>query len=263
MTGTRTFTPWEARSSATKPMRCTLVCRSSRLKPRPAERTRGSRRRRGPPRGGPRRAAARPARTRWWSCRRSGRPVSQMVAPVVPAAVTCFSCPSCEICPYVIRAARIPSWRGPPSGRRGRPRPPPSGGCTGRSRRRRSRSVSSGLVRTPCSATYASTSSCVQRAIGDTLTLRRLASQPTTGVPARVGDSSRRSPRPRRRRRRGPPPAASPCAARSYRSGSRSCSAGPYCASCSATVWRGVSVMTLTSITAATASRVPMVSSKW
>ena len=47
---------------------------------------------------------------------------------------------------------------------------------------------------TPCSATYASTSSCVQRAIGEILTLRRFSSQPTTGVFARVGDSSRRSP---------------------------------------------------------------------
>ncbi|CAM5583383.1 hypothetical protein STANM309S_03416 [Streptomyces tanashiensis] len=49
-------------------------------------------------------------------------------------------------------------------------------------------------MRTPCSVTYASTSSCVQRAMGETLTFCRFSSQPTTGVFARVGDSSRRRP---------------------------------------------------------------------
>src|SRR5205814_8021087 len=41
---------------------------------------------------------------------------------------------------------------------------------------------------------YASTSACVHIASGETFTLPRLASNPTTGVFALVGDSSRRRP---------------------------------------------------------------------
>ncbi len=99
--------------------------------------------------------------------------------------------------------------------------------------------------------------------MGETFTLPRLASQPTTGVFARVGDSSRR--RPVAQASYALKPSSSGLTFRSaqHRSGSRSWSRGPYSASCSATVCRGVRVMTLTSITAATASRVPSVSGKW
>src|SRR3954447_22257899 len=83
MTGTSAFTPLRASSSARKPMRCTLVCRSSRLNPRPAEMN-------------SRISSPSSTSTRWPSSRSRpassyamvvlpalGRPVSQTVAPVV------------------------------------------------------------------------------------------------------------------------------------------------------------------------------------
>lgn len=99
--------------------------------------------------------------------------------------------------------------------------------------------------------------------MGETLTFWRFSSQPTTGVFARVGDSSRRSPVAQAAYLVSPCSSGWTLRSLQHKSGSRSCSRGPYSASCSATDWRGVSVMTLTSITASTASRVPMVSGKW
>ncbi len=96
-------------------------------------------------------------------------------------------------------------------------------------------SISNGLVSTPCSATYASTSSWVQRAMGEIFTFPRLASQPTTGVPARVGDSSRRSPVAHASYPASPASSGWTLRSAQHRSGSRSCSRGPYWASCSAT----------------------------
>jgi hypothetical protein len=91
----------------------------------------------------------------------------------------------------------------------------------------------------------------------------RLASQSTTLVPARVGDSSRRTPEPQ---------ALYPASAfasgwtlrsEQHRSGSRSCSLAPCSASCSATVCSGSTLTSVIGMTPLTQSRVPMVSAKW
>ncbi len=99
--------------------------------------------------------------------------------------------------------------------------------------------------------------------MGATLISRRFASHETVGVLARAAESARRSPVAHAAYGASARPSGATLRIAQHWSGLRANRSLPHRASCSATVCSGVTLITLTLCTSCTASRVPMVSTKW